>query len=173
MEKGFTKFSVALIALLAASCAGGIHGMHGDQAAGVPTYAEDVNWHTLAEGKELARTQKKPMVVDYAVPKGCDRCDFLQDNVYSQKEIVDKINADFIPIWINLDQSSRQMTEEEKRLGEKYDYNKDCLLLFLDHEAKVITDPEGKKFCFAEEVEPEDFNSYLDHVRTMYVPAVK
>ncbi len=173
MANGIAKFSVALIVLLAASCAGGMQGTHGEHASAVPTYAEGVNWYTLAEGRELALTLKKPMVVDYAVPKGCDRCDFLQDHVYSQKEIVDKINSDFIPIWINLDQSSYQMTEEEKRLGEKFDYNKDCLLLFLDHEARIIKDPEGKKFCFAEEVEPEDFNSYLDHVRTMYVPAEK
>jgi len=171
MAKRILKCSMVFLALAAASCSGGMHQMHGDHPPGVPTYAEDVNWHTLEEGRMLARHQKKPMVVDFAVPKGCDRCDFLQDNVYSRDEIVGKLNSDFIPIWVNLDQSSHALTEEERKLGEKFEYQKDCLLLFLDHEERVIQDPEGKRFCFAEEVEPEDFNSYLDHVRTMYVPA--
>lgn len=170
MIRGLAKYSIFIIALLTVSCAG-THDRHGMHSSGVPTYAEGVNWYSLEEGRALALSEKKPMIVDYAVPKGCDRCDFLQDNVYSEEAIVSKINSDFVPIWINLDQSAHQLTDEERRLGEMYEYNKDCLLLFLDHEGKVISDPEGKKFCFAEEVEPEDFNSYLDHVRTMYVPA--
>lgn len=170
MVKKIMKVSVVFVSLVVLSCAAGQQGMHGDHASGVHAYAKDVNWHSLAEGRELARSQRKPMVVDFAVPAGCDRCEFLQDNVYSQKEIVDKLNADFIPIWVNLDQSAHALTEEERALGRKFEFNNDCLLLFLDHEEKVIQDPEGKQFCFAEEVEPEVFNSYLDYVRTMYVP---
>lgn len=161
------------LALIPAACAavGGQHGEHGQHPSGIPTYAEKVGWHRLAEGREIARNLKKPMVVDFAVPTGCDRCDFLQDNVYSKAEIVEKINTDFVPIWINLDASSHTMTEEEQKLGRKFDYRKDCLLLFLDHEGRIIQDPEGKQFCFAEEVEPEDFMKYLDYVRARYVPA--
>ena len=161
------------LAVIPAACAtvGGQHGEHGAHPSGVPTYAEKVSWHTLAEGREIARSLKKPMIVDFAVPEGCDRCDFLQDNVYNKDEIVEKINADFVPIWINLDASSHALTEEEQKLGRKFDYRKDCLLLFLDHEERIIQDPEGKQFCFAEEVEPEDFMKYLDYVRTRYVPA--
>ena len=166
------KFAGLLLTLLTAACAaGGPHQGHGGRPSGVPVYAEMVNWHTLAEGREIARSRKMPMVVDFAVPKGCDRCDFLQDNVYNREEIVKKLNSDFVPIWVNLDASSHTLTDEERKLGEKFEYQRDCLLLFLDHQERVIEDPEGKKFCFAEEVEPEDFNSYLDYVLTTYTPA--
>ncbi len=162
-----------LFTLVGAACAtvDGQHAGHGSDPSGVPTYAGKVNWHTLAEGREMARSAKKPMIVDFAVPEGCDRCDFLQDNVYNRDEIVDKINADFVPIWVNLDGATHTLTEDEQNLGRKFDYRKDCLLLFLDHQEKVIEDPEGKQFCFVEEVEPGEFMKYLDYVRTEYVPA--
>ena len=163
----------ALSLMITLGCAhmAGDHSGHDSEPSGVPAYAEKVNWHDLAAGREMARSMNKPMIVDFAVPSGCDRCDFLQDNVYSEDDIVAKINADFVPIWINLDASSHTLTPEEEKLGRKFDYRKDCLLLFLDHEERVIQDPEGKQFCFAEEVEPEVFMEYLDYVRTKYVPA--
>ena len=96
---------------------------------------EKVKWLPLKEGMERARVEKKPMLVDFAVAKGCPRCDFLQKNVYSKDEIVRKINSDFVSILIDL---SKKLTPEEKALGEKYDYKSDCLLLFLDYEGNVI-----------------------------------
>lgn len=161
------------LALIPAACAatGGQHADHGSGTSGIPAYAGKVNWHTLAEGRKIARMEKKPMIVDFSVPEGCDRCDFLQENVYSRDEITDKINADFVPVWISLDGSSHPMTDKERELGEKFDYRSDCLLLFLDHEERLIEDPEGKQFCFVDEVEPEDFMKYLDYVRTEYIPA--
>jgi uncharacterized protein YyaL (SSP411 family) len=65
-------------------------------------YAGKVKWFSLNEGMEKARVEKKPMLVDFAVAKGCPRCDFLQKNVYSKDEIVRKINSDFVPILIDL-----------------------------------------------------------------------
>ena len=52
----------------------------------------------------------------------------------------------------------------------EFEYGKDCLLLFIDHEERVIEDPEGKRFRFAAEVDPEDFMKYLNYVRTEYIP---
>lgn len=141
---------------------------HGGHASGLgPAYAPKVHWNTLAEGRNIAAAQKKPLIVDFAVPENCSRCRFLQDNVYSRDSIVDRINADFVPVWVDL---TGELTEEERRLGEEFDYRNDCLLLFLDHRGAVLKDPEGRQLCFAEEIEPEVFIEYLDHVRAAYVP---
>ena len=115
----------------------------------------------------MALIEKKPALVDFAVPMDCDRCEFLQENVYSREEIVAKINAEFIPILIDL---SGKLTAEEMALGEKYDFQNDCLMLFLNHEGEVIKDPEGSEMCFAEKIEPEVFIEYLDYVLKEYVP---
>jgi thioredoxin-related protein len=129
-------------------------------------YAKNVNWHTLKEGSTIALAEKKPCLVDFAVPEHCARCEFLQNNVYNRKEITDKINSDFIPIWIDL---SKELTPEEKALGEKFDYRNDCLLLFLDHKGNIIKDPEGKKMCFVDKIPPQVFIDHLDYVREKYI----
>jgi thioredoxin-related protein len=125
-------------------------------------YAEKVKWLSLKEGQERAMVEKKPVLVDFAVAKGCPRCDFLQKNVYSKDEIVKKINSDFVPIFIDL---SKKLSPEEKVLGEKYDFKNDCLLLFLDYNGNVIKEPEAGQMCFADKIEPDVFIKYLDGVK--------
>ncbi len=126
-------------------------------------YAGKVNWHSLKDGMAKTRLEKKPLLVDFGVVKGCRRCEFLQKNIYSSDKIVEKINSDFIPVFIDL---GKDLTHEEKALGEKYDYKSDCLLLFLDYEGNVIKDPEGGKMCFVDRVEPEVFIKYLEQVKS-------
>lgn len=126
-------------------------------------YAEKVKWHSLKDGMVKAKAEKKPALVDFGIIKGCPRCEFLLKNVYNNDEIVKKINSDFVPVFIDL---GKELTREEKSLGEKYDYKNDCLLLFLDSEGNIIKDPEGKHMCFMDKVEPEVFIKYLDNVRT-------
>jgi len=131
-----------------------------------PAYAADVGWHTLAEGRKIAAETNKPMLVDFAVPEGCPRCDFLKNNVYNRDEIVAKINRDFVPIWVDL---SRKLTPEEDALGKLYDYNNDCLLLFLSPSGELLKDPEGRRMCFVDKIEPQVFIEYLDHVLRTYI----
>ena len=125
-------------------------------------YAEKVNWHSFKEGMAKARLEKKPLLVDFGVVKGCPRCEFLLKNVYSSDEIIRKINSDFVPVFIDLE---KDLSADEKSLGEKYDYKSDCLLLFLDYEGNVIKDPHGGKMCFVDKVEPEVFIKYLEQVK--------
>ena len=128
-------------------------------------YAEKVNWHSFKEGMAKARLEKKPVLVDFGIVKGCPRCEFLQKNVYSSDKIVGKINSDFIPVSIDL---GKDLAPEEKSLGEKYDYKSDCLLLFLDYEGNVIKESGGGRMCFADKIEPEVFIKYLEQVKTKF-----
>ncbi len=164
MKKAYVILAAALLGTGCASTAPD-HGTHRQKVG--PAYAPKVHWHTLVEGRQIASRDAKPMLVDFAVPEHCSRCQFLQDNVYSRDSIVAKINADFVPVWIDL---SGELTAEERRLGEEFDYRNDCLLLFLDHRGAVLKDPQGRQLCFAEEIEPEVFIEYLDHVMRTYTP---
>lgn len=127
-------------------------------------YARLIKWHALKEGKERAKVERKPMIVDFAVAEGCPRCEALQKNIYSKKEIADRINKDFIPILIDL---GKDLTDEERKLGEEYDFRNDCLLLFLDADGRVLKDPSGKRFCFMEAIDTEVFLNYLDLIRNI------
>lgn len=141
------------------------HAEHGGRLG--PSYAPLVAWHSLADGREMAAKLNKPMLVDFAVPENCSRCTFLQENVYNRTAIVGKINADFVPIWVDL---TGKLTVEEARLGEAFDYRNDCLLLFLDSRGRVIKDPDGRQLCFVDEIEPKEFIGYLDYVINAYRP---
>lgn len=125
-------------------------------------YATLIKWHSLKEGKERAKREGRPMIVDFAIAEGCPRCEAMQKNIYSKKEIADKINMDFIPVLIDL---AKELTDDEKRLGEEYDFKNDCLLIFLDPDGKVIKEPSGKRLCFVEPLEPSIFIRYLDMVK--------
>jgi hypothetical protein len=131
-------------------------------------YTPDVYWKSLRDGRKLAKKEKKPMLVDFGVPEDCDRCDFFQNNVYDKKEICDKINSDFVPVWIDL---NGPLNLDEQSLGDKFNFKNDCLTLFLDYKGRIIEDPDGKKMCFVDEIEPEVFLEYLDYVLKNYVPA--
>ncbi|MBI3592736.1 MAG: thioredoxin family protein [Nitrospirae bacterium] len=125
-----------------------------------------IKWHSLSEGMERAKTEKKPMIVDFFYGKGCQRCEFLQTQVYDDLSIAAKIMNDFIPIRIDL---AGKLTKEEEKLGNQYDYKNDCLLLFLDHNGNLVRQPGGKNLCFVDRIEPEWFIKYLDMVKEGYV----
>jgi len=130
------------------------------------SFASDgLQWLSLKEGSAKAKSEKKPSIVDFFYGKGCPRCEKLQKNVYDDPIISKKIMDDFVPIRIDL---TKPLTEEEEALGKKFDYKMDCLLLFLDHNGEVITDTQGKRLCFIDNLDPEWFVSYLDMIKKKY-----
>lgn len=122
----------------------------------------DVRWSSLKDGMAKAKAEQKPMIVDFFYGKGCSRCEKLEKGVYANPRIAKKINDDFVPILIDL---SKPLSNEEKDLGNKYDYKNDCLMLFLDSGMNIIKDPTGKQMCFVDNIEPEIFISYLDMIK--------
>jgi len=128
----------------------------------VAAASDEIKWFSLNAGMEKAKAEKKPMIVDFYFGKGCPRCEALQKGVYDNPTIAKKIMDDFIPIRVDL---TKPLTDEEKKLGNKYDYKNDCLLLFLDDKANIIKDPSGKSLCFVSSVDAEWFVKYLDMIK--------
>jgi thioredoxin-related protein len=124
--------------------------------------AGELRWFSLQEGMEKAKAEKKPMIVDFFYGKGCPRCEFLQKNVYDDPRIAGKIMADFVPIRVDL---TKKLTKDEEKLGNRYDFKNDCLLLFLDPRANIIKE-KGKRLCFVDKVDPDEFIKYLDTIKT-------
>lgn len=119
-------------------------------------------WLSLKEGMEKSKTEKKPLIVDFFYGKGCPRCEELQKDTYDEPSIAKKIMDDFIPVRIDL---RNKLTEEEEAFGNRFDYKNECMLIFLDCNGDVIKDPFGKKLCFMDTVEPEQFIAYLDMIK--------
>ncbi len=122
-----------------------------------------VKWYTLADGQAKSKAEGKPVILDFFYGKGCPRCEFLEKEVYSNPKIAKKIMDDFIPIRIDL---SKKLSPEEQSLGEKYGFKNDCLLVFLDLKGEIMKGTGGKKLCFVDKVEPDEFIKYLDTVKS-------
>jgi thioredoxin-related protein len=118
-----------------------------------------VKWRSLKDGMEMAKAEKKPVVLDFFYGKGCPRCEFLEREVYGNPMIAKKLNEDFVPIRIDL---LKKLSPEERSLGEKYNFKNDCLLIFLDASGDLVKEPGGKSLCFIDKVDPEEFVKYLD-----------
>jgi thioredoxin-related protein len=127
--------------------------------------ADRITWNTLQDGITRAKAEKKAMIVDFFYNMDCPRCAKLQKEVYENPAIAKKIMDEFIPIRVDL---TKKLTKEEERLGEKYDYKNDCLLIFLDYDNNLIKDQTGKKLCFIDKVDPDEFIQYLDHIKKTY-----
>ncbi len=132
--------------------------------AAMPAIAE-MQWYKLDEGLKMAASEHKPVIIDFFYGKGCPRCEFLQKQVYDNPAIAKKISDNFVPVRVDL---TKKLTAEETALGNQYDFKNDCLLLFLDDNGKIIKAPTGKKLCFADSIEPEQFMQYLDMVKERY-----
>ncbi|MGE5300094.1 MAG: thioredoxin family protein [Acidobacteriota bacterium] len=122
------------------------------------TAGDLVNWYTLQDGMAKATAENKPVVLDFFYGKGCPRCEFLEKEVYSNPMIAKKIMEDFVPIRIDL---NKKLSAEEQSLGEKYNFKNDCLLIFLDAKGDLVKEA-GKKLCFIDKVDPQEFIKYLD-----------
>lgn len=122
-----------------------------------------VKWYALAEGQAKSKAEGKPVILDFFYGKGCPRCEFLEKEVYNNPQIAKKIMDDFIPIRIDL---SKKLSPEEQGLGEKYGFKNDCLLVFLDMQGEIMKGTGGKKLCFVDKVDPDEFITYLDTVKS-------
>lgn len=127
--------------------------------------ADRITWYTLHDGTIRAKAEKKTMIVDFFYNMDCPRCAKLQKEVYENPAIAKKIMDEFIPIRVDL---TKKLTRDEQQLGEKYDYKNDCLLIFLDYDNNLIKDQTGKKLCFIDKVNPDEFIQYLDHIKKTY-----
>jgi thiol-disulfide isomerase/thioredoxin len=125
--------------------------------------ASGVKWYALTEGQVKSKVEGKPVIVDFFFGKGCPRCEFLEKEVYSNPAIAKKIMDDFVPIRIDL---TKKLSKEEQTLGEKYEFKNDCLLIFLDKSGDLVKDATGKKLCFIDKVDPDEFIRYLDTVKS-------
>lgn len=150
------------LALFLAACAGALKGPHANHAAhggsGKQPAPGKVAWNTLAEGRKLAWVQEKPLLVEYYVPAGCHRCERMDQEIYGNEEIARLINERFVPVRIDL---TGNLTRDEVELGRRYDYQFECLLLFLDYEGQVLEKAGGGRMCFAEFISPAWFKEYL------------
>lgn len=150
---------LVILPLFLLACASGHHGTAHHRVEDSPASDIPIDWYSLSEGRALALEQQKPLMVDFYAPEGCYRCEKYAKYLWSNPEITEMVKKDFILVRINL---AANMTSEEIAIGRKYDYDYNCMLIFLDCNGEIIEDVSGTNMCFVDYVEPDWFRKHLD-----------
>ncbi len=94
---------------------------------------ESINWiNSYEEGYELANKSNKNVIVFITAPSWCGWCQWMDENVLNQKEIIDMVNENFIAIKV-LD----KIDGEKNPDLEKVSFSGYPTLLFTDSDKKV------------------------------------
>ena len=65
-------------------------------------FAGEITWlHTYKEGVKASREQHKPMLI-FIYKQGCGACEFMEEDVFTDKMIYSYVNKAFIPVKLNI-----------------------------------------------------------------------
>jgi len=73
--------------------------------------SELIHWYTYDQGLTIAKSQNKPIMI-YFTTDWCTHCRNLEQNVFMNEEMAEKLSTNFVCIKINAD--------KEKDLVDKY-----------------------------------------------------
>ena len=86
---------------------------------------------SFEEALKLAKKEKKNIFLD-AYASWCGPCKMLKKNIFTQKEVGDFYNSNFINMAIDMEQG------EGPQLAQKYKVQAYPTLLFINHKGEVI-----------------------------------
>lgn len=106
----------------------------------------NVKWHTFTEGIKKAKAEKKPILVDFYTD-WCTYCKKMEKETYSQKNLYDYLNKNFINIKVNAESqkkvkfAGKDVTEQELAMG--FQVNSYPTMFFMASETETIGTAPG------------------------------
>ncbi len=86
---------------------------------------------SFEEALKLAKKEKKNIFLD-AYASWCGPCKMLKKNIFTQKEVGDFYNSNFVNMAIDMEQG------EGPKLAQKYKVQAYPTLLFINHKGEVV-----------------------------------
>ena len=78
-------------------------------------FAGEINWlHSYQQGTQVAKEQNRPLLLFFYRP-GCPACEYMEENVFTDKSIYSYINTNFVPV--SLDISKNDAPKSLKAFG--------------------------------------------------------
>jgi thioredoxin-related protein len=68
--------------------------------------AQKINWHTYAEGTDLARRQNRNMVI-YFYADWCTYCVQMEKETFADRAVIDFLNKKAVAVKVDVDQEKR------------------------------------------------------------------
>lgn len=76
-------------------------------------FAESRAWYTFNEGIQKAKTEKKPIVIDFYTD-WCSWCKVMDKNTFSAPEVEQYLFANFVPIRLNAENQTEKIKFQNK-----------------------------------------------------------
>lgn len=144
----FSMVAVLLLLFFTAAC----------QTIGSPPKPQLIQWRTLAQGTKEAREKGMPILIDFYAGFVCPRCNYFDSTLYTDPDIADMMNRNFIPVRVDL---NRARTKAEGDLLMKLSPMQECVLAFLDKNGKIVTDKKGVPISSMEKLNKQQYMDYM------------
>ena len=120
-------------------------------------FAELKGWHTdLEKALELAKKEKKPLLVEFTGSDWCPPCIAMRKNVFSKKEFVDAASKDFILVELDFPRGDQELKKKNDPYAKQYNIEGFPTVILLDHDGKEFT-----RFFASEHPTTEQFLAHL------------
>jgi thioredoxin-related protein len=96
MKKFILLFFILIVFIIGSSQ------IYSDESSNDNSSQSEIIWYSLDEGLELAEENNKHLYIEF-MADWCGWCRKMEKDVYTEKEIIDLLNNDFISIRINGD----------------------------------------------------------------------
>ncbi len=113
-----------------------------------PIYPESViRWQKYNTGRKKSERTKKPIMI-FFYSEWCIYCKKMDREIFTDSEIIGKINRNFIPIRLDVNKRGKSIRISNKRISPEQLFsmmNGSVLpyLVFLDHKGSLITTIPG------------------------------
>ena len=128
------------------------------QTIGAPKKTSLIEWRTLENGLSEAQEKGMPVLIDFFAGVMCMRCEYFEQTLYTDPEVADMVNRNFIPVRVHLTQAR---TKAEGDLLMKLSPMQECVLAFLDKNGQVVTDENGQPISSMEMLNKEQYIEYM------------
>lgn len=121
------------------------------------SFAELQGWHTdLDKALELAKKEKKSLLVEFTGSDWCPPCIAMRKNVFSKKEFVEQASKDFILVELDFPQGDKELKKKNDPHAKKFNIEGFPTVILLDREGK-----EYSRFFASEHPTTEKFLAHL------------
>lgn len=107
---------------------------------------EAITWYSMQEAQKLAKKNDKK-VLAYAEAEWCVYCKKMDKEVFTQKAVIDSLNAYYYPVKIDVDSEEKIIFNEEEmteqQFAQSYQVRATPTTFFVDKSGKILGEQPG------------------------------
>lgn len=104
------------------------------------SFANLSGWETdLAKAKELAKKEKKNLLIEFTGSDWCPPCIQMRKEVFSKPEFVDQVKKDYILVELDFPKKDEEIAKKNRPFAEEFKIEGYPTIVLLDSEGKEFS----------------------------------